>query len=56
VYLDGGSKASLYSILRHRWKKLENRFGLSKHLEKQWAPRCRYTHAGSIESEVCVGY
>jgi len=56
VYFDGGSKASVCCILRDRWKKIENRFGLAKHLEKQLAPRWRYTQAASIDSEVCVGY
>jgi len=35
VYFDGYRKASLYCILRDRWKKFQNRFGLSKHLKKQ---------------------
>jgi len=29
VYFDGGSKASLYCILRKCWKNFENRFGNS---------------------------
>ena len=31
-------------------EKFDNRFGLSQRLEKHWAPRRRYTRAGSIES------
>jgi len=48
VYSDGGSKASLYFILRGCWKN-ENRFDLSNQLEKHWAPRRHYTQAASIE-------
>jgi len=40
---------SVYCILRDRWKKFENRFGLLKHLKKHWAPG-RHTQAASIES------
>jgi len=50
VYFDGGSKASLYSILRDRWKQFENLIGLSKRLKKHWAPRRQYKQAASIES------
>jgi len=50
VYFDGYRKASLYYILRDRWKQFQKRFGLSIHLEIQWAPRRHYTHVDSIES------
>jgi len=51
VCFDGGSKASLYCVLRDRWKKYEKQFGLSKHIEKHWAPWRHYKQAASIESE-----
>jgi len=49
VYFNRGSKASLYCILKDPWKKFENRFGLSKHFNKHWAPHRHYKQAASIK-------
>jgi len=52
MYFDGSSKASIYCTLRDLGK-FDNNFGLTKQLEKHWAPRQRYKQAASTEI-VCL--
>jgi len=40
----------VYTVFGETAGKYENRFCLSKQLEKHWAPRGHYTQAASIES------